>query len=581
MAADSLGADREEDSDTPQEAKARFGGEVTEADRTEDAAEIDQAVEQDETADVESAAVAEAREGGDNEEVGEAQDEEGVEEEGVELEMEDEDVQADGEDAEMDEEEVEEEGEVDEGAEDWPEEAKGEEDYTEGELADADGIAVEEEQEEEVWAEDEEEEEEVLEEAEEEAEEEEVWEEEEEEEEEEKEEDAWEEEADEEVQVSSTSPAQNGRTGQPQNRWEARWPLPEKKQATANGLKAKQRGRPAGEAQNAVEQRHEDFGPDVCAALRAQIKRLEAEHYELRVELGQERYKVQKLNELRAEAAAAKRREMQARAGEAQARKELQNARDYLGRRDTFSKNEKAGLLSRIQELEHIVKEVTEREAAQRQEMADAINQQHESVIVVEEARRETERWRKEAVDHATKLRQMEHKAQQLEEKRLEDKARLRELSAAACTGGTSDEAAESWRPVASTTSDSGGTAQHRAGSSKPPKQRPARKGAEAAAPTPAARTQTRGPGLFSQLRRRLLGGNGLDEWAEANGLNAGNAGGGRGKSRRQPAGKAQGASKVQIAADEGSEVMARRQQAVLAALATFIAAMALVKLWS
>jgi len=149
----------------------------------------------------------------------------------------------------------------------------------------------------------------------------------------------------------------------------------------------------------------------------------------LRTEMGHERFKVQQLVKLRDEAAEAQRRELRARRGEEQALSELSEVKRYVDRRDSFDRNEKAGLLQRIGDLERQAQELQDRECCLRLELQEA-TAERDSVERRNSAELEgLERWRRENAGLASKLKHAEQRVQQLEQKHDGDKAKIKLLA--------------------------------------------------------------------------------------------------------------------------------------------------------
>lgn len=156
---------------------------------------------------------------------------------------------------------------------------------------------------------------------------------------------------------------------------------------------------------------------------------LAEENRQLRVELGQAKYKVQQLSKLREQATESQRREMLARQTEARASKELELAKEYVGKRDTHSRNEKAELLQKIKHLEDVVDRTSNCDKNMQAELAEATLYRQEAFQHVEEAQHATEKWRADAIEQAKKVKEMENRVTQLQDIRKQDKARMRELA--------------------------------------------------------------------------------------------------------------------------------------------------------
>jgi len=206
---------------------------------------------------------------------------------------------------------------------------------------------------------------------------------------------------------------------------EARWPLPQQAammRKQANGTAAKLDGSSNGHGSGQRDSKE-------TKELRREMRRLEEENGMLRMEIGQERYKVQQLTKLREQAALAHRKELQARKDQANAVRELNEARDYVDRRNEFSKHEKAELLQQIRSLETLTQEVVDRECGLKLQLQDALADRTTCNERVDEAKTEAARWQKTAVETAAKLKRADTRLQQLEQKRLDDKARIKALA--------------------------------------------------------------------------------------------------------------------------------------------------------
>merc|ERR1719410_1301794 len=125
---------------------------------------------------------------------------------------------------------------------------------------------------------------------------------------------------------------------------------------------------------------------------------------------------------------------MAARRDQTRAIKELEEVKAYVDRRNEFVRHEKAGLLQQMKELERTTKEMVDRDASLRAEMWQAMSERDDAAVHVDEANRETERWKREALTHAKKLKDAEQRLQQLEQRHVEDKARIKVLAEQLCT---------------------------------------------------------------------------------------------------------------------------------------------------
>lgn len=174
-------------------------------------------------------------------------------------------------------------------------------------------------------------------------------------------------------------------------------------------------------------------------------QQLESENRQLRVELGQACYKINRLNKLREQAAESQRKELLARQNEARALKELDLAKEHVNKRETHARNEKAEHLKQIKFLEESLAAFESRENNISDELAEATIYRQEASQHVEEAQKLTEKWKAEAISQSEKVKVMENKLKQMEDKRQQDKQRLRELASLvrakpdkdACSGNT------------------------------------------------------------------------------------------------------------------------------------------------
>jgi len=169
--------------------------------------------------------------------------------------------------------------------------------------------------------------------------------------------------------------------------------------------------------------------PKVKQEADAEIERLSLENRALRVELGQTVFKVRQLTKLREQALQAQREGLQAKASERRAVKELDEAKDYVQKSLEFARSEKTELLLRIKALEKAASDVTGREDELRADLQGTISDAALSFERVDNARREMERWKKQAVDENEKLKKAEQRLKQLEQKRSDDKQKIQQLA--------------------------------------------------------------------------------------------------------------------------------------------------------
>lgn len=163
--------------------------------------------------------------------------------------------------------------------------------------------------------------------------------------------------------------------------------------------------------------------------LRMQMRQMEEENESLRDELSQEKTRVKQLQKLQVEAAQAAHREFEAKKREAAALRELEEAKAYVSKRHTFALNDKAELMKKVADLERKLQEAADRELALRLEVQEAVQAQSSSSTQQEDFHKEAERWRKDAAEQATRVKAAEQRAQQLEQRKTEDKAKIKALA--------------------------------------------------------------------------------------------------------------------------------------------------------
>lgn len=183
-------------------------------------------------------------------------------------------------------------------------------------------------------------------------------------------------------------------------------------------------------------------------------------------------YKVKSLGTLRDQAAEAQRKEMLARQKEARAIKELELAKEYVGKRDQFARSEKAELMQKVKQLEDTLAAISGREDGLKEELAEATMYRSEAAQLVEESEKTIEKYKNQAIEHAKNVKSLEQKLHQLEEQRQQDKSRLREL-AQLVRGQPQENRADSDNPdlkvpVRATAKRSGSKPPERKGSKKP-----------------------------------------------------------------------------------------------------------------
>eukprot|EP00929_Paragymnodinium_shiwhaense_P022090 TRINITY_DN1421_c0_g1_i1.p1 TRINITY_DN1421_c0_g1~~TRINITY_DN1421_c0_g1_i1.p1 ORF type:complete len:553 (-),score=220.30 TRINITY_DN1421_c0_g1_i1:414-2072(-) len=163
--------------------------------------------------------------------------------------------------------------------------------------------------------------------------------------------------------------------------------------------------------------------------LRSQLKKMSEESRMLKLELGQEKFKVKTLSDLRGQMAVAQRHEAMARQGESRAKKELQELKNSLGKKQDFVGKEKAQLLEKIFEMERQVQEAQDREFGMKTQLEEALEERSMSSDRVDEANREKDKFRKDSVELTEKLRVAQSKVLQLEQKRTDDREKIHKLT--------------------------------------------------------------------------------------------------------------------------------------------------------
>jgi hypothetical protein len=171
--------------------------------------------------------------------------------------------------------------------------------------------------------------------------------------------------------------------------------------------------------------------PDIekgTQALQAELRRLTDENKALRIEMGQERFKVQKLTGLRDEMANAQRREMQARRAEAIAQRDLREAKNNVGRRADFEQNERVEFQQQVKTLERLLAEATDRSMGLQTEIQEALDTKTDAEHLILQANKAAEHWRQDAEKQASKLKAGEQRLLQLEQRSVDDKAKIKAL---------------------------------------------------------------------------------------------------------------------------------------------------------
>lgn len=164
-------------------------------------------------------------------------------------------------------------------------------------------------------------------------------------------------------------------------------------------------------------------------SLQKELRRLEKENKALRTEIGQEKFKVQQLQKLQDGAVQAERMAAEARKREAQALRDLEVAKSYVNKRHSFALNEKADLLQQIENLERLLQEAKDREFAMKAELQETLQFTGSAADRQTSFEREAERLRKESTELAAKLKRSDQRLQQLEQKHLDDKAKIKALA--------------------------------------------------------------------------------------------------------------------------------------------------------
>jgi len=166
--------------------------------------------------------------------------------------------------------------------------------------------------------------------------------------------------------------------------------------------------------------------PTTPLDVKQRLKQLEQENKALRLELGQERFKIKQLGHLRDEMGACQRQEMLARKAQKQAMQDLDQSKAYVGRREEFVKCEKEELRQQILKLERAAADVADHEHILRTELEEAVYFRDNAADLVDKAKKETEQWKKEALELNAKIKTVEHKMSQLDQRHAEDKAKIK-----------------------------------------------------------------------------------------------------------------------------------------------------------
>ncbi|CAK9107187.1 unnamed protein product [Durusdinium trenchii] len=161
----------------------------------------------------------------------------------------------------------------------------------------------------------------------------------------------------------------------------------------------------------------------------SQLRHLEDENEDLQKELSNERQRVKQLQKLQVEAAQANHREFEAKKREAAALRDLEEAKAYVSRRHTFALNEKAELLQQITDLKRQLQESKDREVALNLEAQEANEARADVRVEQEDFKKEAEHWRKDAAEQAVRVKSAEQRLQQLEQRKLDDKAKIKALA--------------------------------------------------------------------------------------------------------------------------------------------------------
>lgn len=180
-------------------------------------------------------------------------------------------------------------------------------------------------------------------------------------------------------------------------------------------------------AHESDEQGHEDVDPH--RQLRMKVASLSEENQSLRLELGQEHFKLRKLERLRERAAEMQRAGHQAAAVELRAQKDIQEAEAFVEKSMRSAQNEKTRLLEQLQALEVQLQEASAREDELTIELRDTLNDTSRASWLVGETKRQAEDWKKEAGKLQQQAKQAEQRLQQSEQRRNEERAKLKTVA--------------------------------------------------------------------------------------------------------------------------------------------------------
>mmetsp|Transcript_2620 Transcript_2620/g.6738 ORF Transcript_2620/g.6738 Transcript_2620/m.6738 type:complete len:589 (+) Transcript_2620:98-1864(+) len=153
------------------------------------------------------------------------------------------------------------------------------------------------------------------------------------------------------------------------------------------------------------------------AELQQQLTKLLEENHILKLELGQAKFQIKTLSDLRGKADLALREAAAAKVAEARSRREVQQAREYATKRIDFARNEKAEMLLHTQALERDLSKALDQDAHLKKELKEAIWDRDHAADRLDTVQREVDHWKKECGKQSSQCKQLEARVRQLEHK--------------------------------------------------------------------------------------------------------------------------------------------------------------------
>mmetsp|Transcript_54499 Transcript_54499/g.100829 ORF Transcript_54499/g.100829 Transcript_54499/m.100829 type:complete len:620 (+) Transcript_54499:84-1943(+) len=158
------------------------------------------------------------------------------------------------------------------------------------------------------------------------------------------------------------------------------------------------------------------------AELQQQLTKLREENRILKLELGQSRFQIKTLTDLRAKADMALREAATAKAVEAKSKREAEQAREYATKRIEFARNEKAEMLLRTQTLERELSKALEQDSNLKTELKEALWDRDHAMERLDTVQHEADQLKKECSKQQTQCKQLEARVRQLEQKQASHK---------------------------------------------------------------------------------------------------------------------------------------------------------------